>query len=125
MQLKNICILTFLLFSIGTNAQLFGPKRSNLNMELSDWKIFQGDTVTLTWNVTINRKQLKVITIDGQGNFVKGLADDKQIKEDNPFHTVIEKYEDKTYPVRNFSVKEYELGETEYRPQQLMMVLDY
>ncbi|RCW36852.1 OmpA family protein [Marinilabilia salmonicolor] len=113
-----------------TSISLALQQRPLFNGNIRTETLLESDTIFMEI-ISVNydnyppETELKVIAIDGQGNFVKGLADDKQIKEDNPFHTVIKKYEDKTYPVRNFSVKEYEIGETEYRPQHLMMVLDY
>jgi len=75
MRLTVLLFFAVLFTSISTTEaqifQIFGPNRSNINMELSDWKIMLGDTVTLKWDVTINRRHLKVTlndsVVDRQG----------------------------------------------------------
>ncbi|MFW5754918.1 MAG: OmpA family protein [Marinilabiliaceae bacterium] len=76
MRLTVFLFFAILFTSISTTEaqifDIFGPKRSNINMELSDWKIMLGDTVTLKWDVTINRSNLKVAlndsVVDRQGS---------------------------------------------------------
>ncbi|WP_462319597.1 OmpA family protein [Marinilabilia sp.] len=68
---------------------------------------------------------LKVIAVDDRGNFISGLANRELKEQKTLFHSILEKYEHKTHPVSDFTVKEHGISEKEYRPQSIMMVTDY